>query len=180
MAEPLRRPEWVAPATAAGASVRLLGDPAQLAAVDAGGALSLLETEVGATYLTDLRRFTDPAEGQATLALRTGDPEALRFYTDRDRIRAGSREVMLEAAYDAWAADVRAGKVSVLLAASTADVAALNARAAHGLGSPRRVQGIAARSMRNVAQNRTSVRMALTKTAASTRSGRKLVLALRM
>lgn len=36
--------------TEAGASLRLLGDPAQLASVDAGGALGLLEREVGATY----------------------------------------------------------------------------------------------------------------------------------
>ena len=55
--------------------------------------------------------------------------KALRFYTERDRIRAGSREAMLETAYDAWASDVRTGKVSVLVAATTADMVALNARA---------------------------------------------------
>lgn len=129
MAGTLQLADLVEKATAAGAAVRLLGDPAQLAAVDAGGALSLLESEVGATYLTDLHRFTDPAEGHATLGLRSGDPDALRFYNDRDRIRAGSREAMLEDAYDAWAADVRTGHVSVLIAATRADVVALNARA---------------------------------------------------
>ncbi|ABM10507.1 MobF family relaxase [Paenarthrobacter aurescens] len=116
-------------ATEAGATVRLLGDPAQLAAVDAGGALNLLEEETGATYLTTLHRFTDPAEGDATLALRRGNPKAVTFYDDRDRIAAGSRDAMLEAAYDHWACDVRAGKRSVLIAATTGDVNALNARA---------------------------------------------------
>jgi conjugative relaxase-like TrwC/TraI family protein len=116
-------------ATAAGASVRLLGDPAQLAAVDAGGALRLLEREVGAAYLTDLHRFTDPAEGDATLGLRAGDPSTLDFYHRRGRIETGSREAMLELAYDRWARDIRAGKTSVLVAAATGDVTALNARA---------------------------------------------------
>jgi ATP-dependent exoDNAse (exonuclease V) alpha subunit len=46
-------------AEGAGAAVRLLGDPAQLASVDAGGALRLLEREAGATYLSDPHRFSD-------------------------------------------------------------------------------------------------------------------------
>lgn len=116
-------------ATAAGASIRLLGDPAQLAAVDAGGALRLLEREVGAAYLTDLHRFRDPEEGEATLRLRSGDPSALAFYHQHDRVEAGPRETMLELAYDRWAADVRDGGTSVLVAVATSDVTALNARA---------------------------------------------------
>jgi hypothetical protein len=116
-------------ATDAGASIRLLGDPAQLASVDAGGALRLLEREVGAAYLSDLHRFVDPAEGDATLSLRIGDPTALEFYRQRGRFETGSREAMAELAYDRWTVDVRAGKTSVLVAAATADVTALNARA---------------------------------------------------
>lgn len=112
-----------------GACIRLLGDPAQLASVDAGGALRLIEQEAGATYLTDLHRFADPAEGTATLRLRNGDESALDFYKERDRIRSGGRDAMLEAAYDGWARDIRAGKVSVLVAATSDDVRALNARA---------------------------------------------------
>ena len=115
--------------TAAGASVRVLGDPAQLAAVDAGGALSLLEQELGATYLTDLHRFTDPAEATATVGLRRGDQAALQFYVANQRIETGSRDTMLAAAYDGWSADLHAGRTSVLVAATTADVTALNARA---------------------------------------------------
>ena len=116
-------------AEAAGAAVRLLGDPAQLASVDAGGGLQLLEREVGATYLHDLHRFADPAESAATLALRQGDTRALDFYATHDRIRSGSRDAMREVAYDAWTTDVRDGKTSVLVATATSDVVALNARA---------------------------------------------------
>jgi len=113
----------------AGAAVRLLGDPAQLASVDAGGALRLLEREAGATYLSDLHRFSDRDEAAATLGLRQGDARALDFYTARDRIRSGPRDTMLEAAYDAWATDVRHGRTSILVATATSDVVALNARA---------------------------------------------------
>ncbi|WP_310962517.1 MobF family relaxase [Nocardioides terrisoli] len=129
MAGTLQLAELLGVASAAGAAVRLLGDPAQLAAVDAGGALRLLEAEAGAAHLSDLHRFTDPDEGSATLALRSGCREALDFYFDRDRVRSGARDAMLEAAYDAWAADVRAGRTSVLVASTNSDVTALNARA---------------------------------------------------
>ena len=63
------------------------------------------------------------------MALRAGDVRALDFYRSADRITAGSRDAMLESAYDGWARDVRAGLSSVLIAAATSDVAALNVRA---------------------------------------------------
>jgi AAA domain len=121
--------ELVARAKDAGALVRLLGDPAQLSAVDAGGALRLLEAEVGAMHLDRLHRFHDPAEAEATLGLRRGDPAAITFYERNNRIRSGTRDAMLDAAYDAWVSDVRTGHTSVLIAASGTDDAALNARA---------------------------------------------------
>jgi len=129
MAGTLQLRDLLTLATGAGATVRMLGDPAQLAAVDAGGALHLLEREVGATHLTSLHRFADPDEGAATLALRNGNPDALAFYNDRNRIDSGSRDGMLEHAYEHWAADMHAGKTSLLIAATTEDVCALNARA---------------------------------------------------
>ena len=129
MAGTLQLAEIVALAGRSGAAVRLLGDPAQLASVDAGGALRLLETEVGAVHLDHLHRFDDPDEGLATLLLRAGDPTGLAFYASHGRIREGGREAMLESAYDAWAADIRNGQTSVLVAVTVEDVRALNARA---------------------------------------------------
>ncbi len=129
MAGTLQLAEIVSLAERAGASVRLLGDPAQLASVEAGGALRLLEAEVGAARLDHLHRFVDPDEARATLLLREGDPSALGFYTSRDRIREGSRDAMLDAAYEGWADDVRRGLTSVLVAVTGDDVTALNARA---------------------------------------------------
>ncbi len=129
MAGTLHLAALVALAGEAGASVRLVGDPAQLASVDAGGALRLLEAEVGAARLDHLHRFVDPAEATATLGLREGNPDALGFYLSHDRVREGARDAMLEAAYDGWAADIARGRTSVLVAVHGSDVLALNVRA---------------------------------------------------
>ena len=112
-----------------GAVVRLLGDDRQLPAVDAGGALRLVAAEPGTPELTTLYRFRDPAEAVATLQLRTGDPDAVDWYHERDRIRGGSRQAMTQAAYDGWKADMLAGKVTLMAALAGTDVTALAARA---------------------------------------------------
>jgi conjugative relaxase-like TrwC/TraI family protein len=112
-----------------GAVVRLLGDPAQLSAVEASGALRLLVNDVGAVELDRLHRFHDPAEASATLKLRSGDASGLDFYFANDRVTAGSNDAMLEAAYEAWASDTRNGHASLLIAATNQDVTALNTRA---------------------------------------------------
>ncbi|WP_141339645.1 AAA family ATPase, partial [Ornithinimicrobium kibberense] len=79
--------------------------------------------------LTELHRFTDPAEGAATLAIRDGDPAALEHYLDHGRVHAGDTGDMVEAAYEAWAADQQAGLSSLLLAATRDTVRELNQRA---------------------------------------------------
>ena len=57
-----------------GASVRLVGDDQQLAAIGAGGVLRDIKHSHGALRLTELHRFTNPAEAAASLALREGKP----------------------------------------------------------------------------------------------------------
>lgn len=112
-----------------GAVIRLLGDYRQLGAVESGGVLRLIASDVGATELRTVHRFTDPAEAAATVKLRVGDTTALDFYEQQDRIAGGSRHAMLDAVYTGWHADIVAGKVSIMCAATTADVTALAARA---------------------------------------------------
>lgn len=112
-----------------GATVRLLGDYRQLGAVEAGGALRRIANEGGAVELTELHRFNNKAEAAATLKVRVGDSAGLDFYADAGRIRAGSREAMVDAAYDGWHADMRAGKTTVISAAAGVDVVALSAKA---------------------------------------------------
>jgi conjugative relaxase-like TrwC/TraI family protein len=129
MAGTLQLDRLVRAAEESRAAVRLLGDPAQLASVDAGGALRLLEREIGAAYLTDLHRFADPREAAATLGLRRGNPASLEFYASQGRIQSGASDAMLVSAYDAWAADARQGLTSILIAGTGQDVAAINTRA---------------------------------------------------
>lgn len=112
-----------------GAVVRLLGDPAQLSSVEAGGALRLLADDTDAIELTDLHRFHDPVEAEATLAIRDGRADGIEFYATHDRIRSGGRHELLEQALTAWRTDQSAGLDTLLIAASAGDVAALNTRA---------------------------------------------------
>lgn len=91
-------------------SFRPLGDPAQLTSVEAGGMLRLLAHDTGAVELTDLHRFIDPDESTAPIGIREGRAEALDFYLRPDRAHSGSTDAMLEAAYDAWEHDTRAGR----------------------------------------------------------------------
>jgi hypothetical protein len=68
---------------------RLVGDDQRLAAIGAGGVLRDITNTHGAVRLTELHRFTDPAEAAASLALRDGKPEALDFYLDQRRVHVG-------------------------------------------------------------------------------------------
>jgi DNA primase catalytic core len=113
----------------AGASIRLIGDDQQLAAIGAGGVLRDIQASHGALHLNELVRFTDPAEGSASLALREGRPEALGFYLDHDRIHIGTTDTMADQLFGGWAADRTAGRDSVMLAPTRELVADLNQRA---------------------------------------------------
>jgi hypothetical protein len=121
--------ELVSIAVSRGATVRLLGDDRQLAAVESGSALRLIATQPGTPELTVLHRFRDPEEADATLRIRTGDGAAVDWYADRDRIRSGSRDAMTEAAYAGWKTDMLAGKTTLMAAGDGTDVTALSAQA---------------------------------------------------
>lgn len=113
-----------------GAKVLLVGDPAQLQSVEAGGAFSLLvHDRPDAPELVEVHRFVNEWEKAASVALRRGDPEAIDEYISHARVIEGSTEAMADAAYLAWRADARAGKVSVLISESNEAVSALNVRA---------------------------------------------------
>ncbi|MGQ0847081.1 MAG: MobF family relaxase [Sporichthyaceae bacterium] len=121
----------VTAAAAAGAKVVLVGDHHQLGAVGAGGAFALLADRPRAVELRSLWRFAEPWEAHATQALRAGGElaSALAAYSDHGRLHEGPAAEILERAYDAWAADLAAGRSSLLLAADRDTVAELNSRA---------------------------------------------------
>jgi hypothetical protein len=118
-----------------GASVRLVGDDQQLAAIGAGGVLPDIQQTHGALRLTELHRFTDPAEAAASLALREGRPEALEFYLDHGRVHVGDVATTCENAFSAWVSDRAAGLDAIMIDPMRHLVAELNARARmHRLG----------------------------------------------
>jgi DNA primase catalytic core len=112
-----------------GGSVRLIGDDQQLAAIGAGGVLRDIQATYGAVRLTELLRFTDPAEAAATLALRDGKPEAIGFYLDNQRVHVGDLSTITEQVFTAWQNDRSQGLDSIMLAPTRNLVAELNRRA---------------------------------------------------
>jgi conjugative relaxase-like TrwC/TraI family protein len=123
--------ELVAAARDARAKVALVGDPAQLSAVDAGGMFAALVRDRGglAAELTDVRRFVNPWEREASVELRAGFRDAVDAYESHGRVAGGTRDEMLDALYGAWKEDIEEGKTSLMIAADLATVSELNARA---------------------------------------------------
>ncbi|WP_232066822.1 MobF family relaxase [Mycobacterium parmense] len=116
-------------ALARGASIRLVGDDCQLASISAGGVLRNIAHKTDSLTLSQLVRFGSTAESAATLAIRRGDPSGLGFYIDHQRVHVGADQTAADMAYTAWAADLDAGRDSLLLAPTNAIVDTLNARA---------------------------------------------------
>jgi ATP-dependent exoDNAse (exonuclease V) alpha subunit len=117
-----------------GASVRLIGDDQQLAAIGAGGVLRDIQQSHGALRLTELHRFTDPAEAGASLALREGHPRSLHFYIAHGRVHVGDVAATTEDAFNAWVSDRAAGLDTIMIAPTRDLVAERNRRArAHRL-----------------------------------------------
>jgi conjugative relaxase-like TrwC/TraI family protein len=116
---------------AAGGKLLLVGDPAQIGAIDtAGGMLGALADRLGAPSLTHVHRFRHPWERVASLQLRHGDPACLDAYLDHDRIHpiesdSDPYETILTD-YQRLTAD---GSRVLLLARTHDDVGELNTRA---------------------------------------------------
>ena len=129
----------------AGAKLVLTGDHLQLPAVGPGGALAaLVKRHPDAVhYLRQNRRQPDPGERQALESLRDGDvAEAVSWYAGQGRVHAvPTRDDALQAAVDAWAADVGGGHETGLYAWRRANVAELNRRARASMEASGRLTG---------------------------------------
>jgi hypothetical protein len=115
----------------AGAKVVLVGDHAQLTAIDAGGMFAALVCDRGgqAAELTDVRRFVNSWEKTASIELRSGSPDAIDAYEAHERVIGGNRVEMLDALFGAWKHDIEKGKTSLMIAGDAATVSDLNSRA---------------------------------------------------
>jgi hypothetical protein len=123
--------ELVSAAGDAGAKVLLVGDQAQLSAVEAGGMFAALvrDRDGLAPELSDVRRFHHRWEQRASVQLRAGSEDAIGAYEAHDRIVSGGRGEMLDAVFAAWKRDVAAGHTSLMIAGDLGTVSELNARA---------------------------------------------------
>jgi hypothetical protein len=104
---------------AAGVKLLLVGDPKQLGAVGAGGALGDM-IERGISYeLAVVHRFHEQWEGPASLRLRDGDITVVPEYAKHGRVvEAGTLEQAEAAASRAWLADTLAGREALLVVGS--------------------------------------------------------------
>lgn len=123
--------ELVSAAQDAGAKVLLVGDDAQLTAVQAGGMFAALvrDREPDAPELSEVRRFDSEWEKKASLLLRAGDDAAIDTYESHGRITDGNRDELLDTLYQSWKYDVASGLSSVMVAGDAGTVAELNRRA---------------------------------------------------
>lgn len=119
-------------AATAGAKLLLVGDWAQLAAIDAGGAFGLLATDRDdIAELDQLHRFTTDWEADASQLLRLGKPSGLDPYITHGRITWGLEETLLDDIIHAWQHDEQQGHRSLLIAPDNDTVTRLNELARH-------------------------------------------------
>ncbi|MEJ8662288.1 MobF family relaxase [Streptomyces sp. MS1.AVA.4] len=118
----------------AGAKVLYVGDGGQLGGVGASGVFGQLTEDLPNVHrLDEVMRFNSEWEKKASLKLRKGEVDVLAEYETRGRLRAGTREQMLEASYQSWLADHAAGKDAVLIAPTKDQADELAARARQDL-----------------------------------------------
>jgi hypothetical protein len=111
-----------------GAKLLPVGDALQLVSVEAGGVFADLRRTARSYELTEVWRFQEQWEREASLRWREGDVTALDDYDKHGRIRAGGTAEQAEhKAGQAWLADTLAGKKSMLLVRSNDQAARVNA-----------------------------------------------------
>jgi AAA domain/TrwC relaxase len=109
--------DLIAYAKAQGAKIILAGDTSQLQAVENGGGMALLASQLGYARLAHPVRFRAAWEQQASLRLRDGDTTVLAEYDQHARIYGGDPEQMIDAAVAAYVALTTDGTDTLLMAA---------------------------------------------------------------
>jgi conjugative relaxase-like TrwC/TraI family protein len=132
-----------------GAKLVLVGDPAQLAEIEAGGTFRALTEQLDVVRLVENRRQVEPWERRALDDLRAGRiADAVAAYDNRQRIIVvADPDTLRDRVIDDWFASHQTGENALMIAAHRAEVRDLNRRArrllddAGRLGSTRLVVG---------------------------------------
>ena len=111
-----------------GCKLVLAGDQEQLAAVEGGGAMTLLADRLGYVQLAEPVRFTAAWERDASLRLRRGDATALDEYDQHGRIRGAPPDHATDQAARAYVATYLTGRNVLLMAADWARCRELSPR----------------------------------------------------
>ncbi len=129
-------------AKTADAKIVTVGDYRQLGAVDAGGMFRLIVADskandtsaAGPAELDQIWRFSNEWERSASLQLRDGDTAAIAVYDQHDRVSGGTREEMLDHAFNTWAHHrTETGESIVVTATDRNTVTEFNTRARNHL-----------------------------------------------
>ncbi|HEX7131361.1 MAG TPA: MobF family relaxase [Iamia sp.] len=100
----------------------LVGDPAQLPAVGRGGVFAHLVDTLPHHHLETPRRFREPWEAAASLALRAGDPEAADIYDRHGRLSTAHPALLPDRVADLHHRHTNAGQ-TVAITTNTAESA---------------------------------------------------------
>jgi len=100
-----------------GCKLVLAGDQEQLAAIEGGGAMTLLADRLGYVQLAEPVRFTATWERAASLRLRQGNATALDEYDQHGRIRGAPPDQAMDQAVHAYVATYLTGRKVLLMAA---------------------------------------------------------------
>lgn len=112
-----------------GARVLLVGDDRQRTQPAPAACCGTSRPPTGSLSLDEVMRFRDARQGQASLAMRAGDPGAAGYYLDRDLLHTVAPDQGAGVVFAAWHADQQAGVSSIMIAPTLDQVAELNRRA---------------------------------------------------